>query len=104
MLIKKYLHYCEVKPTLTAAISLAVLVIIFLIPGLIPGRYLAPVNIYNFTAPYLDITTQMLPWYKLSSQIIHAGHFPFWNIFSGNGLPLFANMQAAVFYPLTWLF
>ncbi len=65
---------------------------------------MAPVDTTHFVAPYLDITTQMLPWWNLSKDIIQSGHFPFWNIFSGNGLPLMANMQSAIFFPLTWLF
>ncbi len=65
---------------------------------------MAPVDTTHYVAPYLDITTQMLPWWKLSGELVKSGHLPFWNIFSGNGLPLLANMQSAVFFPLTWLF
>jgi len=97
VIIKKY-------PTRSAAVILALLVLIFISPGFFQGRYLAPVDTTHYVAPYLDITTQMLPWWNLSKEIIRSGHFPFWNIFSGNGLPLMANMQSAVFFPLTWLF
>ena len=65
---------------------------------------MAPVDTVHYVAPYLDITTQMLPWWNLSKQILLSGHFPFWNIYSGNGLPLMANMQSAIFFPLTWFF
>ncbi|MDR3642913.1 MAG: hypothetical protein P4L74_04780 [Candidatus Doudnabacteria bacterium] len=91
-------------PTAAAAAVLAFLVLIFISPSFFQGRFLAPVDTAHFVAPYLDITTQMLPWWNLSREIIRSGHFPFWNVFSGNGLPLMANMQSAVFFPLTWLF
>src|SRR4051812_12667125 len=92
------------RPNLSAAIILAVLVLIFISPSFFQGRYLAPVDTTHYVAPYLDVTTQMLPWWNLSKEIIRSGHFPFWNIFSGNGLPLMANMQSAIFFPLSWLF
>ena len=99
-IIKKIGKY----PNWSAAIILSLLVLIFISPSYFQGRFLAPVDTTHFVAPYLDITTQMLPWWNLSKDIIHSGHFPFWNIFSGNGLPLMANMQSAIFFPLTWLF
>ena len=96
--------FISLHPHLSAAITLSVLIIIFISPALFQHRYLAPVDIYNYVAPYLDITTQMLPWYKLSDIILGQGHLPLWNIYSGFGLPLFANMQSSVLFPLTWLF
>jgi hypothetical protein len=97
VIIKKY-------PTRSAAVILGLLVLFFISPAFFQGRFLAPVDTTHYVAPYLDITTQMLPWWNLSKEIIRSGHFPFWNIFSGNGLPLMANMQSAVFFPLSWLF
>jgi ABC-type multidrug transport system fused ATPase/permease subunit len=94
----------KIHPNWLAAATLGVLISIFISPSFFGGRYLAPVDTLHYVAPYLDITTQMLPWYHLSAQLVHSGHFPFWNIYSGNGLPLMANMQSAVFFPLTWLF
>jgi hypothetical protein len=92
------------RPNLAAIMVLGFLVILFISPSFFQGRLLAPVNTTHYVAPYLDITTQMLPWWKLSGEIIRTGHIPFWNVFSGNGLPLLANMQSAIFFPLTWLF
>ncbi len=92
------------NPNRSAALILSMLALIFISPAFFQGRYMAPVDTTRYVAPYLDITTQILPWYKLSGKILGSGHFPFWNTFSGQGLPLMANMQSAVFFPLTWLF
>lgn len=102
--IEKIKTVCEKKPNLFAAIILSLLILIFISPSFFQGRFLAPVDTTHYVAPYLDITTQMLPWWKLSGELIKSGHLPFWNIFSGLGLPLIANMQSAIFFPLTWLF
>jgi hypothetical protein len=99
--IKKYLAS---HPNATAALVLGALVLIFIAPSFFQGRFLAPVDTTHYVAPYLDITTQMLPWWKLSGELIKTGRLPFWNVFSGNGLPLLANMQSAIFFPLSWLF
>jgi len=103
-IIDRVKGFIQKHPNYSAAAILGILVLIFVSPSFFQGRFLAPVNTFSFIAPYLDITTQMLPWNHLSAEIIHSGHFPFWNIFSGNGLPLMANMQSAIFFPLTWLF
>jgi hypothetical protein len=100
----KILAFRQHHPNKSAIIILAALVVIFIGPSFFQGRYLAPVDTLHYIAPYLDITTQMLPWWNLSKQILLSGHFPFWNIYSGNGLPLLANMQSAIFFPLTWFF
>lgn len=100
----KFENLTEHRPTLIAATVLSLLILIFISPSFFQGRFLAPVDTTHYVAPYLDITTQMLPWWNLSKEIIRSGHIPFWNVFSGNGLPLLANMQSAVFFPLTWLF
>ena len=91
-------------PNRLALVILGMLVLIFISPSFFQGRYLAPVDTTHYVAPYLDITTQMLPWWKLSGEIIRSGYIPHWNIFSGLGLPLLANMQSAIFFPLSWLF
>lgn len=100
----KILLWSKQHPSLFTAIILALLILVFISPSFFHGRYLAPVDIHHFIAPYLDITTQMLPWYKLSAELIQNGNLPLWNIHSGLGLPLLANMQSAVFFPLTWFF
>ena len=103
-LFAKSKNFVNQKPACAAAAVLALLILIFISPSFFQGRYLAPVDTTHYVAPYLDITTQMLPWWKLSGELIKTGRLPLWNIFSGNGLPLLANMQSAIFFPLSWLF
>jgi hypothetical protein len=43
---------------------------------------------------------QFYPWRKLAVDIIRSGRVPLWNHYLGNGTPLAANLQSAVFYPL----
>ncbi len=47
---------------------------------------------------------QFHPWRQLAVELIRAGQWPLWNPYSGNGAPLAANLQSAVFYPLNALF
>ncbi len=103
------------KTNYTAVIIFAILAAVFFLPAIIGFKYFAPTDIVRNNQPFHndsqphnqvigDVAYQFLPWFKLSKDFLKAGHFPFWNIYSGGGLPLFANMQAAVLFPLTWLF
>ena len=47
---------------------------------------------------------QFYPWRKLAVDIIRSGHVPLWNHYLGNGAPLAANLQSAVFYPLNLIY
>jgi len=47
---------------------------------------------------------QFYPWRKLAVDIIRSGHVPLWNHYLGNGTPLAANLQSAVFYPLNLIY
>jgi hypothetical protein len=47
---------------------------------------------------------QFYPWRKLAVNIIRSGHVPLWNHYLGNGVPLAANLQSAVFYPLNLIY
>lgn len=42
-------------------------------------------------------------WDKLTNHELRAGLFPLWNPYNALGEPHLANMQSAVFYPLTWV-
>jgi hypothetical protein len=42
---------------------------------------------------------QFYPWHALVADAIRAGHLPLWTDLLGNGTPLLANHQSAVFYP-----
>lgn len=46
---------------------------------------------------------QFYPWRALALQAARAGELPLWNRYVGNGAPLLANYQTAVFYPPNWL-
>ncbi len=46
---------------------------------------------------------QFYPWRKLALDQLLAGQWPLWNPYLGNGAPLLANLQSAVFYPPNWL-
>ena len=46
---------------------------------------------------------QFIPWRWLALNLLRQGSFPWWNLYSGLGTPLFANYQTAVLYPPTWL-
>lgn len=47
---------------------------------------------------------QFYPWWTLASAALRAGQMPLWNPYVGNGAPLVANLQSAVFYPPNWLY
>ncbi|MDH7475218.1 MAG: YfhO family protein [Anaerolineae bacterium] len=47
---------------------------------------------------------QFYPWRELAIQILRSGQLPLWNPYLGNGTPLAANLQSAVFYPLNFLY
>jgi|GEM_PF-212687 len=46
---------------------------------------------------------QFYPWRKFALDILYAGHLPLWNPYLGNGAPLIANHQSALFYPPNWI-
>jgi hypothetical protein len=47
---------------------------------------------------------QFYPWHRLVVEAIRAGHLPLWTDLLGNGAPLLANHQSAVFYPFNLLY
>ena len=51
-----------------------------------------------------DVFRQIIPWKKLVLEQINTGQFPLWNPHNFSGEPLLANIQTAIFYPLTLLF
>ena len=46
---------------------------------------------------------QFYPWRELAFSELRQGRLPLWNALVGNGAPLLANYQTAVFYPPNWL-
>lgn len=47
---------------------------------------------------------QFWPWHRLVKESLLAGQWPLWNPLLGNGTPLLANLQTAVFYPPNLLY
>lgn len=47
---------------------------------------------------------QFWPWHQLVKTSLLAGQWPLWNPLLGNGAPLLANQQSAVFYPPNLLY
>ena len=47
---------------------------------------------------------QFWPWRSFAAGELHAGRLPLWNPYAGNGVPLLADHQTAVFYPLNLIF
>jgi len=47
---------------------------------------------------------QFYPWQQLAVEMWRSGNVPLWNSLVGNGAPLAANLQSAVFYPLNLLY
>lgn len=48
-----------------------------------------------------DPPTQMQPWLAFARAEFAAGRMPFWNPYNGNGAPLLANFQSALFSPFS---
>ena len=86
-------------------------------PGLLPGRTFAPLDIpLDFDAWKLeptrrvrvsntllaDVVVQFIPWDREIVRLARAGEWPWVNRWAGDGGPLFANPQTALFSPFTW--
>lgn len=62
-------------------------------PGLLPG--------FAYIDPNVGFTTQALG--RLDTVDLLHGTMPWWNPYSGTGMPLAAEFQSAPFLPFTWL-
>ncbi|HKG03460.1 MAG TPA: hypothetical protein VKB03_09775 [Conexibacter sp.] len=104
-------------PHLTAAGSIALVVLVYLWPALIGGGVLAPTALLSAGAPWRagaspellryvnnelgDVPITYYPWNALARQFIHAGTFPAWNPHALAGTPLFANFEIAWLSPFS---
>lgn len=66
------------------------------------NKYTAGVPFKNFLIT--DPVRQQYVWRKLAFDEIKKGNIPYWNPYSFAGMPLLANIQSAVLYPLNILF
>jgi hypothetical protein len=86
-------------------------------PGLLPGRTFAPLDIpLDFEAWKLDpthrvrvsntlladVVVQFVPWDTEILRLAARGEWPWTNRWAGDGGPLFANPQTALFSPFIW--
>lgn len=98
---------------LLACALMLLLALVFLSPGLPPGRIAAPMEqilVYQPWASYFpeadpffkggDLLMQQLPWRHWMQHELAAGRFPLWASSPLGGTPLFADYQPGVLYPL----
>jgi hypothetical protein len=53
---------------------------------------------------FRDVLTFFHPWQFAVREALRSGQLPFWNHDSFCGIPLLANLQSGVFYPVNWLY
>jgi hypothetical protein len=70
-----------------------------LVPIILFAPFLLGLRVMYWGTPLF----QFYPWQQFALDTIRAGHLPLWNPYLGNGAPLIANYQSAVFYPPNWL-
>jgi len=85
--------------------------------GLLPGRTFAPIDVpLDFDAwkhdptqrvrvsnsLLADVVVQFVPWDREILRLAARGEWPWVNRWAGDGGPLFANPQTALFSPFTW--
>ncbi|MDP8254426.1 MAG: YfhO family protein [Candidatus Alcyoniella australis] len=95
---------------------LLLLIALFLSPLLIPGVMPSASGIlhvwptFEIDADYRpyndlpsDLAVQHEPWTHYARQRLAQGELPLWNPHQAAGVPFIANMQSAVYSPLTWI-
>jgi len=103
-----------------AAIGLlAVVVLLFLAPALVPGRVLMPLDIINQGWPpwqqpnqpvevenwlLTDVVNYIFPVKQFMAESVREGVLPLWNPYVLTGYPFTYNTQAGLFYPLSLLY
>jgi hypothetical protein len=85
--------------------------------GFLPGRTFAPLDVPLDSAAWKsdpttrvrvsnsllgDVIVQFVPWDREILRMLSRGELPWVNRFAGDGSPLFANPQTALFSPFTW--
>jgi hypothetical protein len=102
-------------PTTLAAIAAVFVLLLTYGPGLRAGRVIVPADMLEAFPPWTATATtpnapangllgdqiqQMYPWRVFAHEEFAAGRFPLWNPYAGGGVPLFANGQSALLFPL----
>ena len=85
--------------------------------GFLPGRTFAPLDLPLDAGAWKadptqrvrvsnsllsDVITQFIPWDREIRALVARGRVPWINRYAGDGGPLFANPQTALFSPFTW--
>jgi hypothetical protein len=68
-----------------------------------PLLFFAPLLVGQHVMYWGTPLLQFFPWRQLAFDMLRAGQWPLWNPYLGNGAPLLANYQTAIFYPPNWL-
>src|SRR5215210_6865737 len=104
-------------PGLAAALAYALLALLLVAPGLVPGRTLSASDYLWSAAPWqaerpngvrdlganyelADSVVQFQPWTQYLRERLPDA--PLWNPYQGGGRPFVANAQSALFSPFTW--
>jgi hypothetical protein len=105
------------KPTSRAALVFLAVAVLYAGLGLLPGRTFAPLDLpldadawkadptqrVRVSNTLLgDVVVQFVAWDKEILRRFTRGELPWTNRFAGDGAPLFANPQTALFSPFTW--
>lgn len=75
-------------------------ILLAILPLILFWRWL----IYGEVLYWGTIMLQFWPWHHLVRESLLQGQWPLWNPLLGNGTPLLANLQSAVFYPPNLIF
>jgi hypothetical protein len=99
------------------ALLFAAVALLYAGPGLIPGRTFAPIDLPLDAGAWNphptervrvsntllgDVIVQFVPWDTEIVRMLARGEAPWVNRWAGDGGPLFANPQTALFSPFTW--
>jgi hypothetical protein len=104
-------------PTLSAALLLALLVLVYLWPVLLGGRVFSPDAVLYKLAPWqpyqpsdvasfenyllADVPLVVRPWHELMRELLRSGTFPAWDPHVLTGISFFSNPQAGLFSPFS---
>ncbi len=105
------------KPSYRVAVLFLAVALLYAGLGLLPGRTFAPLDLpldadawkpdptqrLRVSNTLLgDVVVQFVAWDKEILRRFTRGELPWTNRFAGDGAPLFANPQTALFSPFTW--
>jgi len=99
------------------ALLFLVIALIYVAPGFLPGRTLAPLDLPLDSGAWKpdpaqrvrvansllsDVIAEYIPWDREVRRLAANGELPWINRFAADGQPLFANPETALFSPFTW--